>query len=70
MKNCPVPHCETRIDESLVVCSPHWRLIPHSLRARVKDRYAGGAGVGTAAYREAVDAAVESVADRRIPVAA
>lgn len=64
MKDCPVVGCDTRIHETLLVCTPHWRLIPYRLRARVKAAFAGGRGVDTERYRDAVDEAIESV-DRK-----
>jgi hypothetical protein len=68
MKDCPVPGCGTRIDNSLLMCSPHWWSVPTSLRNRVFTTFRKGRGVLDERYLEAAEAAVNAATDKAVPV--
>lgn len=63
MRDCPTG-CGTRIDESLLLCSEDWRLVPQRLRGRIKAAYAGGRGVNTPEYDAAIGEAIAAVTAR------
>lgn len=45
----------------MLMCRPHWFMVPKPLRDAVYDAYAGGLGAGSPAHRDAILAAVEAV---------
>jgi hypothetical protein len=44
---CPVMRCTTRVVDRLLMCPPHWRLVPVDLQRAVYAAYGYGAGLGT-----------------------
>ncbi len=59
---CAVTGCVRRVDESLLMCRPHWYAVPVELRRRVWAGYRGGMG---AEYEVAVAAAVDAVLQKQ-----
>jgi hypothetical protein len=45
----------------MLMCRPHWFMVPKALRDAVWDAWAGGLGAGSPAHREAILAAVGAV---------
>lgn len=39
LHHCPVPGCPKRLPPHLLMCSPHWRLVPKDLQAVVYDAW-------------------------------
>jgi hypothetical protein len=62
VKDCPVPGCGTRIDSSLLMCSPHWWSVPKSLRNRVWTTVRKG--VLDDRYRDAAAAAISAATEK------
>lgn len=61
--SCPVIHCGKRLKGSLVMCHPHWFMVPRPLRAAVRDAY-DAHGAGSPEHAEATTAAVAAVNER------
>jgi len=59
--DCPATGCTRRVGRGMLLCRPHWFMVPKALRDAVWDAYAGGLGAGSPAHLEAVSAAVEAV---------
>jgi hypothetical protein len=45
----------------MLMCRPHWFMVPKPLRDAVWNAWAGGLGRGSPAHRDAILAAVEAV---------
>ncbi len=45
----------------MLMCRPHWYVVPRPLRDAVWTAWANGAGAGSAAHRAAITAAVDAV---------
>jgi hypothetical protein len=58
---CPAAPCKRNLPDHLLMCKPHWYMVPPPLRSDVWDAYAGGAGVGTTELLLAQAAAIEAV---------
>ena len=61
MHPCPVGGCVSRpLPVAILMCPPHWRMVPKALQRAVYAAYRGGRGLGTPALaraqREAIDA--------------
>ena len=70
---CPVKRntpCTAIIKDGLLMCLPHWKLVPKELQGMVYDAYQGGAGVGTEDLRKAQDAAIAAVNRKEVSRAA
>jgi len=55
---CAVPGCGKRIALALLMCAPHWRMVPQPLQRAVYSKWRNG---GSKAYLAARDAAIKSV---------
>lgn len=64
---CAVPGCGTPIATRLLMCAPHWHLVPKPLQQAVWRTWTHGP---TAAYLEARQAAIDAAADATAPVLA
>jgi hypothetical protein len=59
--DCPATGCTRRVGQRMVMCRPHWFLIPEALRDAVWDAYAGRLGAGSPEHARAVTAAIAAV---------
>jgi hypothetical protein len=59
---CPVAICTTTVlDDSRLMCRPHWALVAKPVQRAVYDAYDRGRGLGTPKLQAAQDAAVRAV---------
>lgn len=58
---CPVKRCHWQIPDHLLMCAPHWHMVPPALQAAVWATYNHGAGIGTAELVEAQQDAIDAV---------
>lgn len=58
---CPANGCTRNVSPAMLMCRPHWYMVPRPLRDAVWSAWDNGLGAGTAAHREAILAAVEAV---------
>lgn len=61
---CAVNGCERQIPLDMLMCAPHWRNVPSTLKAEVNRQYTKGqeiTGSITPAYAQAARAAVDSI---------
>jgi hypothetical protein len=63
LHNCAAPGCNATIRRVWLMCRPHWSRVPAVLQRAVYAGWRHGAGVTSSEYREAVKAAVTSLAD-------
>jgi hypothetical protein len=61
---CPATRCPREVPDHLLMCGIHWRMVQHSIQRAVNRAYDHGAGLGSAALRNAQRAAIRSVNDR------
>lgn len=64
---CHASGCQRVVPERLLMCGPHWRMVPRVLQARVWDAYRPGqerTKDPSPEYLEAAQAAIEAVAER------
>lgn len=61
---CPATGCTARVAKQMLMCRPHWYMVPRPLRAAVYEIYRNGLGAGSPAHREAVIEAIEAVNDK------
>ena len=66
---CPADGCAQAVTPSVLMCRPHWYLVPKPLRNAVWAAWAEGAGAGTLAHYEAIRAATAAV-NRKLAEAA
>lgn len=59
--DCPAKGCTRRVGVRMLMCRPHWYMVPKALRDAVYDAYAGGLGAGSPAHRDAILEAVDAV---------
>jgi hypothetical protein len=58
---CPADGCDRAIPYTMLMCRPHWYMVPAPLRAAVWNAWQDGDGGGTARHTAAIDAAIRSV---------
>lgn len=58
---CPANGCTRTVSPAMLMCRPHWYMVPKPLRDAVWNAWGGGAGAGTAPHQAAILAAVEAV---------
>jgi hypothetical protein len=58
---CPVRRCTREVPARLLMCAPHWRLVPRQVQRAVWDAYDGGAGLGSGELLRAQAAAIKAV---------
>lgn len=63
MHQCPTRGCQRQVDDSKLMCGPHWRLVPRVLQDAVYAAYRGGRGLGSDELFEAQIAARDHVND-------
>jgi hypothetical protein len=61
MHDCPGPRCTRRVPDRLLMCGPHWRLVPADLQRAVYAAYNHGRGVGSMELLTAQTAAIAAV---------
>ena len=62
---CPAKGCTKAVSDSMLMCRPHWYMVPKPLRNDVWGAWANGTGAGSAEHSEAILAAVDAV-DRKL----
>ena len=62
---CPAKGCTQAVSPSMLMCRPHWYMVPRPLRNAVYSAWADGRGAGTPAHRAAILAAIAAV-DRKL----
>jgi hypothetical protein len=62
---CPATGCTRAVSGSMLMCRPHWYMVPKALRNAVWTAWADGSGAGTPAHRAAILAAIDAV-DRKL----
>jgi hypothetical protein len=58
---CPAAGCPQAVSLSMLMCRPHWYMVPAPLRAAVWNAWADGLGAGTPAHWAAITAAITAV---------
>lgn len=58
---CPAEKCGRNLPDHMLMCRPHWYMVPSDLRAAVWATYRNGAGVGTLPLWQAQRDAIEAV---------
>jgi hypothetical protein len=58
---CPAKGCTQRVSVDMLMCRPHWRMVPRAMQNAVWNAWQGGLGAGTAAHSAAIAAAVRAV---------
>ena len=58
---CPATSCTRRVGAHMLMCRPHWFMVPKPLRDDVWDAYSGGAGAGSVEHVDAIRAAIAAV---------
>ena len=61
---CPIQRCPRSVPDHLLMCRPHWRLVPWDLGQAVNAAYSGPGSVGTPALVQAQRAAIKAVNER------
>lgn len=61
---CPATGCTRRVGIHMLMCRPHWFMVPKPLRDDVRDAYAGGMGAGSVEHVNAVRAAISAVNEK------
>lgn len=57
---CPVPGCERRVSNALLMCYPHWQRVPAPLQAGVYARYRAFLAARTTLIGPSIDALKEA----------
>lgn len=60
---CPATRCTRRVGSGMLMCRPHWFMVPRLQRDAVWDAWRR-AGAGSPAHRDAILAAVAAVNDK------
>lgn len=60
---CPATGCLARVSPDMLMCRPHWFMVPAPMREAVWSAYRGP-GPGSEAHRAAILAAIGAVNDR------
>ena len=58
---CPARYCSREVPDHLLMCGPHWRIVPAPLARAVNRAYRGPGSVGTPALVAAQLAAIRHV---------
>lgn len=68
---CHAEGCEKRVPPRLLMCGPHWRMVPYGLKLAVwasyekgQEKLDGSAPLPSEEYLEAAREAIESVAEK------
>lgn len=58
---CPANGCKRNLPEHLLMCKPHWYMVPRHLRSDVWNAYQDGAGAYTPELLDAQSEAIWAV---------
>ena len=58
---CPAGSCPARVADHMLMCRPHWFMVPRILQNDVWTAWDNGAGAGTDEHHAAIAAAVTAV---------
>ncbi len=58
---CPAEDCTAMCADHMLMCRPHWYMVPRPQRGAVWDAYQNGAGIGTAELTKAQADAILAV---------
>ncbi len=61
---CPATGCDREVRTGMLMCAPHWYMVPVPVRTAVWNAWADGAGAGTTQHRAAINAAIRSVNEK------
>ena len=61
---CPAAGCTRDRPGDGLMCIPHWRMVPDTIRLAVWNAWQDGAGAGTAQHAAAINAAIRSVNEK------
>lgn len=61
---CPARRCTRQVSYDLLMCAPHWRMVPKPLQRAVWAAWRDGQGAGTVELIHAQDAAIRAVNTR------
>lgn len=61
---CPASGCTRRVSAGMLLCRPHWYMVPAPLRSAVWHAWAGGTGAGSPAHRRAITETIGAVNER------
>jgi hypothetical protein len=64
---CHAEGCSTPVPPKMLMCLPHWRMVPKPLKDAVWDAYIPGQEIRkdpTAKYLDVAQSAIDSVADK------
>lgn len=59
--DCPIDGCAERLPPRILMCKPHWKMLPRDLQQRVYATWENGLGIATDEYAEARSAATAAV---------
>lgn len=59
--DCPAAACTRRLSPRMLMCRPHWFMVPKRLRDTVWLTWRNGLGAGSPGHADAIAAAVEAV---------
>jgi hypothetical protein len=58
---CPAAGCTRNVGQHMLMCRPHWFMVPKPLRDDAWGAWAGGMGAGSPEHHDAIMAAIEAV---------
>ena len=61
---CPATGCTREVRQEMLMCRPHWYMVPGPVRAALWNAWDLGRGAGTAQHRAAITAAIWSVNEK------
>jgi len=61
---CPGPRCTHQVDDNMLMCGRHWRMVPAPLQRAVWAAWRNGEGRYSPEHTAAIEAAIRSVNPR------
>lgn len=61
---CPATGCTREIRYGMLMCGPHWHMVPAPVRTAVWNAWDDGAGAGTPQHTAAISTAIRSVNEK------
>lgn len=61
---CPATGCTRDVDNDMLMCPQHWRMVAQPVRTAVWNAWDNRAGAGTAQHTAAIHAAIRSVNEK------
>lgn len=58
---CPASGCPARVADHMLMCRPHWYMVPSAVRLSVWETWQDGAGSGSVGHNVAMRAAIDAV---------